>query len=276
MRHYYPLITLLSLALTLTGTASAQRNASESTRSSQQNPENSAVSDAPSPETAKSLQSSALAGLSAWRHAAVREELEAGRDDFGTTFEFKTAWAYLLAEEKKLDTAIDQLIQVTAADTNDPVAPYYLGEIYSWKRKTTAAREAWEDSKKRSHTVLQKTPEDPEANYWMGAVQLKLGKISESWKYLQKAEKAKFSPALTNLQIGLYYSAGKQWKEAKRAFDRCIEADSGFAHAYYYRARVEGKLGKSSEMLADFDRFIKLAPDAREASVARALLDNAG
>ena len=110
----------------------------------------------------------------------------------------------------------------------------------------------------------------------MGAVLLKLGQIKDAGKYLEKARKSGFSPAQTYFQIGLYESAQKKWKEALKAFNHCLEEDEGFAHAYYYRARIFGKLGKKSEMLVDLDRFLKLAPDAREAGAAKALLNNGG
>lgn len=240
----------------------------------QEQPQSDSPSDEEMPTTADDLRASTLENLGAWRHKEAKKELEATRETLGNTTEFKTAWGYLLAQEKKLDKAIEELSQAAEKFKADPAAPYFLGEIHAWKLEKSAASDAWKDAKNRAEKILKSTPADGEANYWMGATLLKLGKISQAGEYLQKAEKAGYSPALTDLQFGLYYAAQKKWKEAKQAFDQCLKADPGFAHAYYYRARVLDKLGKKSEMLIDLDRFVKLAPDAREAAAARAILNS--
>ena len=274
--HRYTLIFILLALLSFSPTASwAQRDNSSSSRSSGEE-EQQDDSSTETPKTAKALQTSALGNLAAWRHKEAGKELEAARDEFGNTPEFETAWGYLLAEKKKLDPAIEKLTRAEKKATADPAPSYLLGEIQSWKRNKSAAKKAWTTAKNRAAAMLKNSPEDAEANYWMGAALLKLGKISDAGKYLEKARKADYAPAQTYLQVGLYYSAQKKWKDAKQAFDSCIEADNGFAHAYYYRARVLDKLGKKSEMLVDLDRFVKLAPDAREAAAARALLNNGG
>ena len=56
----------------------------------------------------------------------------------------------------------------------------------------------------------------------------------------------------------------------------CFSADSGFAHAYYYRGLCWDKLGRKDKMLSDLDRFVSLAPNAPEAERAAAILQAAG
>lgn len=273
MRPYKTVFIILTLISLIPLHSWAQRNDSSSSRASGEQQEDTPP---PLPKTAAELRLSTLGDLSAWRHKEARKELIATQDEFGSTPEFKTAWGYLLAEEKKLDKAVEALAQTTKANRIDPAPAWLLGEIYSWKKEKSAASKAFKDAKNRAGAILKDRPEDGEANYWMGAALLKLGKIAEAGKYLKKAQAKGFSPALTKLQLGLYFSAQKKWKDAKKAFDECIKTDSGFAHAYYYRARVLDKLGQKSEMLIDLDRFVKLAPDAREAAAAQALLNNGG
>ena len=67
----------------------------------------------------------------------------------------------------------------------------------------------------------------------------------------------RFDPAMTHYQIALAQTYQKKWNEAKTAFDHCLEADNGFAHAYYYRARVFKELGNTEQMLIDLDMKTK-------------------
>jgi len=262
-------VSLLSLLLS-TGPALAQRNVSDNARSSGQKTQSGeSETDMQVPKDADMLRQIVLPELFGWRHAKARQVLEASEEKLGTSPDFKTAWGILLAEEKKLDKAIQSLSKASTADPDDPTAPYYLGEVYSWQRKKDKATSEWKKAQGRAEKTLQKNPEDPQANYWLGATLLKLGKISQARSALQKSSTGGFQPAMTDFQFGLVFSAQKNWTKAKEHFDRCLRTDNSLAHAYYYRGRVLEKLGKKSEMLTDLN-------DAREASVARALLGDGG
>jgi len=273
MRRFSLILLLTGLTILAPLYARAQKDDTQTSRASGN--ENT-PKETPIPKTAKALESTALSDLAAWRHAEARKTLKTAKKDFGDTPEFATAWGYLLAEEKNLKVSISTLSDAVERNPTSPIAPYLLGEVHSWKKEKAAAKKAWTIAKQRAAAWLKTDPDNGEANYWMGAVLLKLGKIQDAGKYLEKARKSGFSPALTSFQIGLYESARKKWNEALEAFNHCLEEDGGFAHAYYYRARIFGKLGKKSEMLIDLDRFLKLAPDAREAAAAKALLNNGG
>jgi len=265
MKRIIPVVFVLCAVFSTQ--AVAQRSGEDSHREGEkENAESTA------PKSAAMLRENVLSDLSAWRHKQARKTLEEWKTDFGASQEYKTSWSILLAEEKKLDEAVEGLSRESKALPTDPVAPYYLGEIHSWKRERTDAKKAWEEASKRARNLVKKEPDDPASNFWLGASLLKLGKFDDAEKYLSAALEKGYEPAQTQLQLGLLFSARKKWTEAKDHFDQCIEADSGFAHAYYYRARVYEKLKKKAEMLQDLDRFLKLAPDAREAEVARTLL----
>ena len=81
---------------------------------------------------------------------------------------------------------------------------------------------------------------------------------------------------MAEFQFGLTQMYLKKWDPARQAFTRCLEVDSGFSHAYYFRGRVWQELGKTEEMLLDMDRFLTLAPDAREANAAKSILRAGG
>ena len=102
------------------------------------------------------------------------------------------------------------------------------------------------------------------------------GRLAEVETALKVAKDNGFSKALVHYQIGLSYAFSEKWEKARESLDKAIAADSGFAHAYYYRGLTWKQLKRTDQMMLDLDRFLKLAPKAKEASTARSLLKAGG
>ncbi len=216
-----------------------------------------------------------LRDLSGWRRDEARELLAEQKTTFGKTTDYTVADALILAQERKLDKAVTALREAVEADTDDPSAPYFLGEVLSWK-KNEGAEEQWRTAKKRAKAILENDKKNPWALFWQGAALIRLGDYQMAEGKLKKALANGSDPAMTEFQLGLARMYREKWGTAREAFDRCIEADGGYAHAYYYRGRVWEKLGNTEKMLLDMDRFLALAPDAREANAARSILRSGG
>ena len=214
--------------------------------------------------------------LAAWRHAEVREMLEEQKATAGKSAGSDVAWAVMLAQERKLDQAVQKLTKASRKDTRDPSAAYFLGEIQSWKKENGAATKAWRQARDRAKAILTEDRKNGWAMYWQGAALVRLGEYSKAETQLKKALKNGADKAMGEYQLGLAQMYRKKWEPARGAFSRCLRADSGFSHAYYYRGRVWQELGKTEEMLLDMDRFLTLAPDAREANAAKSILRAGG
>jgi len=223
-----------------------------------------------------SFRQTVLLDLAAWRHDDARTLMEETKAKFGKSTGFEVAWALMLAQERQLDKAATKLNSITRKSSQDPSAPYFLGEILSWQKKRTPATKAWKQARDRAETLVENDAKNGWGWYWRGASQIRLGEYSQAEQYLKKALKNGADRAMTQFQIGLALMYQERWDEARKAFDTCLKADSGFAHAYYYRGRVWQKLKKTEKMLLDMDRFLKLAPDTREANAARSILRAGG
>jgi tetratricopeptide (TPR) repeat protein len=274
-------LTICMLALTLALAAEvgwAQRGGDDTGRASDVPAEETPPADETEEQSTppKAIADGALKDLSAWRHAVARAELEQHQAEIGDTIPFLTAWSYLLATERQLDEALTKLQTATDGDPSDPVAPYLLGEVRLWKNQRDSANQAWQKARTRAQSMVDASPEDARARYWLGASLIKLGEFEAARTNLTQALDKGFSPAMTNFQIGLSWAYQRQWNKSVAAFDGCLEADNGFAHAYYYRARSYKELGNTEQMLIDLDRFLDLAPDAREATAARSMLRAGG
>ena len=217
--------------------------------------------------------------LAAWRHDDARALMEEHQETHGKSTGYDVAWALMLAQERELDDAADKLDTATRKNSPDPSAPYFLGEIRSWQKKRDSATRAWKLARDRAEAILEGNEEGEEdgwALYWHGAALIRLGKYSQAEDQLKKALKNGADEAMAEFQLGLALMYRKKWPESREAFDRCLEADSAFSHAYYFRGRVWHQLNKTEEMLLDMDRFLQLAPDAREAGAARSILRAGG
>lgn len=226
--------------------------------------------------TEPSFHETVLRDLAAWRHTEAKELMKANKKTHGKSTEFEVAWAVMLAEERKLDKAIRLLTKFAEKYPADPSAPYFLGEIHSWRKESEPANEAWKQARDRAKAILTEDPKNGWALYWQGAAFIRLGEYSKAVGKTRKALKNGADRSMSEYQLGLALMYQEKWESARQAFDRCVEADSGFSHAYYYRGRVWQELGKTEEMLLDMDRFLTLAPDAREANAARSILRAGG
>ena len=281
-------MTCLLILLMSTGFVAAQRGGDDTRRPGEDvgglpegQPTPPPEEPPPAEEKPDSLPAKAFADgvqpdLAAWRHAKARQTLEEQKQQYQGSPYYDAAWGYLLAQERQFDQAMTALDAASKADPKDPVAPYLLGEVQSWKGGSDAAKQGWEKARDRAQIIVNANPNDSRAQYWLGASLVRLGQFDSARNHLGKALEKGFKPAMTEYQIGLTFTYQRNWAAARDAFNRTLDADSGLAHAYYYRGRVWKELGKTEEMLLDMDRFLKLAPDAREANAARSLLNAGG
>lgn len=225
--------------------------------------------------TEASFRQTVYRDLAAWRHASARTMLEEQQETYGKSAGYDVAWAIMLAQERKLDQAATKLDTATGENPSDPSAPYFLGEIRSWQ-KNDAAADAWLQARDRAKAILEEDDKNGWAWYWHGSALIRLREYSEAEGRLKNALNNGADEAMAEFQLGLALMYQEKWDSARTAFDRCLEVDSAFSHAYYFRGRVWQELGKTEEMLLDMDRFLQLAPDAREANAAHSILRAGG
>jgi tetratricopeptide (TPR) repeat protein len=82
-----------------------------------------------------------------------------------------------------------------------------------------------------------------------------------------------------NVQVfyrtGLNFAFQQKWQDSVDYLTKSLEKDPAFAYSYYYRALSQEKLGKKDRLVLDMDKFLKLAPDAPEASRAKQIVQAA-
>jgi len=269
MRHTATALTTASLLIGLAATATAQQTPT---------PVPPAPTPVPTPPPltkAERIADRALALLAAWKVKAAENLLKANEQELSTTPEYRTALGYLRAAQGKGPESTDLLSAAAAAKPTDPAPQFILGQVWYWRQKPADADTAWKAARTRATAQVAARATDARAQYYLGAARVRLKEFGLSRTALEAARAGGFEPALVDYQVGLSYVLDENWQLAVESFDKVIARDAKFAHAYFYRGQAFGKLDRKDKMLVDLDLFVKLAPSAPEATIARANLAGA-
>jgi tetratricopeptide (TPR) repeat protein len=140
--------------------------------------------------------------------------------------------------------------------------PYYL-DNHKYKEGIEAFQEE-----------LKSNPDNPEANYYMGRLQLSSDHPKEAQPYLEKA--ARLSPKNADYQFwaGVAYGQnGKKDLEFK-CYQRAIELEPSHVEALTYQGHVYLERSEHQQALANYRKVLELDPDNPSALYNRALALN--
>ena len=73
-------------------------------------------------------------------------------------------------------------------------------------------------------------------------------------------------------QLGLAQAEKRAWTNAAAAFEKATTLDPTFAYAHYYAGLAYYQTKRVDKMAVFFERFLKLAPEAPEASAVQAIM----
>lgn len=73
-------------------------------------------------------------------------------------------------------------------------------------------------------------------------------------------------------QLGLVKVRQQEWQPAAEAFERAAQLNPTFAYAYYYAANAWSRIRQIERVGANFDRFLKLAPNAPERAAVQSVM----
>ncbi|HOC44400.1 MAG TPA: hypothetical protein PKJ99_15395 [Thermoanaerobaculales bacterium] len=221
---------------------------------------------------AERIADRAVSLLVSWKLKAAENLLAANEQELGQTPEYRTALGYLRATAGKWDQATQLLRGAATAKPADPHAQYLLGETMGWRQKPADADAAWKAARSKALALIAAGPVNARTHYCLGAARVRLKELNLARTALEEARAGGFDPALVDYQLGLSYTLEERWQDAIGWFDKVVARDPKFAHAFFYRGLAQGKLDHKDKMLVDLDAFVKLAPTAPEAGIAKATL----
>lgn len=110
---------------------------------------------------------------------------------------------------------------------------------------------------------------------WHVVARLALALLDGNVEELQRATAAAEaypSHPFVQCQLGLAHTNRNNFTEAARAFDRCVDANPGFAYAYYFGGLAYDRLERADLTADRLETFLRLAPDAPERPAVESIL----
>ena len=119
--------------------------------------------------------------------------------------------------------------------------------------------------------VLAKRPRSAEVNYFLGRAQLLNGEYVDALRYLQTAVRYDNNRAEYHLYVAWAANESGQIAIASKAVDAALALDQNMGDAYWQRAVVKQKYGRTRDALIDLKRALELNPTRYEGYATMAL-----
>jgi len=240
---------------------------------------------APQPETTTGLSAPSAAAREADRHleAYATQSARAALDapGSGQTAEESDAWTTtargrILEQSRDYAAAAIELRRAADLDPRNPAPTLFLGDTYAYAGKRSSANDAYAQAEARARGLLDAKSDDPQALYYLGVTQQRQKRFADAAATLEKARSLRPGDSAILYQLGATRFYQEKFQAAFDLLSAALDKNSGIAYAYYYRGLAAAKLDRKDILFNDLDRFVKMAPDAPEASTAKQILASFG
>lgn len=185
--------------------------------------------------------------------AGALEEVEAGLKRDPRNARLLLAKAGLQAGAKDLTAAEKTLREAVAANPQDGMAPYRLGQLLVAQKKPDQAQVQFE-------TALARVPGAIEPLTALVQLQLSRGKADAARDVAEKAVAARPKDLMARMLLGNVYAAQKKDVEAEAAFRKALEINSRVPGVYEELANVSLRRGDAAAALVVLDDGLKVLP----------------
>ena len=175
-----------------------------------------------------------------------------------------------------------------AAQQTDPMILYLVGSSYEKLKRFEEARQTYQQLTARgeedawgligrsaSALVTSSTRPTAEAiGAAQAAAQQALALLASASAGAQSGQVGSGNPTLAaaHYQLGAVYGYKEDYVNAVAAFDESSMLNPTFAYAHYYAGLSYSRLDRTDQMAIRFERFLRLAPRAPEASLVQSLM----
>ncbi len=175
--------------------------------------------------------------------------------------EFLLGKAYY--EATQFPRAEESFLKVLQLDPAFPGVHPELGKVYISLRRT-------DDAIREFNAVLRDSPEDPDANYFLGGLLVQDGRFAEGIPHLERAKAVKGDFWATYFDLGKAKFHLDKPAEAVSLLQRAVKLNPDDASAAYLLGRALQACGRESEAR----EVLKRVNDLRSAALDAAKLDN--
>ena len=128
----------------------------------------------------------------------------------------------------------------------------------------------YEEAAKALTEILGRTPDDPDANYYLGMTYFRQGRPRDAMPFLERA--ARLSPSKPSAwkALGLVLLGANDYKAASIPLGKACVLDPNDEDNCYLQARSLFVLGQYDQALQPFEKALHAAPPAKQAAIHRA------
>lgn len=120
--------------------------------------------------------------------------------------------------------------------------------------------------------VLEKEPNDVDTTLLLASLQLEQGQLEEGKATLAKVPREAVKDPAVYVNLGVLMLNKKQPRDAWEEFNRAVGLKPDDADAHFYRGLCAYQLKNKAEAMADFQKYLELAPTGDQAKDAKELL----
>ena len=128
----------------------------------------------------------------------------------------------------------------------------------------------FEDAAKALSEILGRTPDDPDANYYLGMTYFRQGRPRDAMPFLERATRLSPSKSSAWKALGLVLLGANDYRAASVPLGKACALDPNDEDNCYLQARSLFVLGQYDQAVQPFEKAMHAAPPANQAAVHRA------
>jgi Flp pilus assembly protein TadD len=128
----------------------------------------------------------------------------------------------------------------------------------------------FEEAAKALSEILGRTPDDPDANYYLGMTYFRQGRPREAMPFLERATRLSPSKPATWKALGLVLLGANDYRAASVPLGKACALDPNDEDNCYLQARSLFVLGQYDQAVQPFEKALHAAPPPKQAAVHRA------
>jgi Flp pilus assembly protein TadD len=125
---------------------------------------------------------------------------------------------------------------------------------------------------KYARQLVAKDPNDHTSWMMIAKLELEQGNFDAGKEALSHIPEDKLTDPIPFLNMGILYYNKKHPAEAEEAFNKAIARRPGLAEAYYYRGLARYSAKNNAGAKADFQKFLELDPNGKDAATVKDIL----
>jgi Flp pilus assembly protein TadD len=125
---------------------------------------------------------------------------------------------------------------------------------------------------KYARKLVAKDPNDNTSWMMIAKLELEQGNFEAGKEALSHIPEDKLTDPIPFLNMGILYYNKKHPAEAEDAFNKAIARRPGLAEAYYYRGLARYQSKNNAGAKADFQKFLELDPNGKDAATVKDIL----